>query len=122
MSSEPNPDGSDPELVDALIDKLTDDRLRYRNIPRESAVQIIEEAAGKLLSLPGVIPLEEKVISLADSGIGALVMALPLPPGINLVAAAGAAKGCDVVLHSFVAWLQHKYQAAEAAAEAERKR
>lgn len=122
VMSDPNPDGSDPEQVDALIGRLKDERLRYRNLPRESAVQIIEEAAGKLLSLPGVIPLEERAISLADSGIAALVMALPLPPVVNVEVAAGAAKGVDLVLHGVVAWLQHKWQAEQAAADAERKR
>lgn len=118
--SEPNPDGSDPDEVDALIAKMKNARLRYRNLPRDGALEIVEEAVGRLLALPGLVPIEEKAIALADSGVSALLMGIPIPVA-NIVAAAAGAKGVDLALHALIAWLEHKAQLADLAAAAERR-
>lgn len=101
--------------LNALFAKVKSDRLKFQGLPQESAVQIIEEAIGKLLLLPSAQPIEADAIALADSGVGLLCNAF-VPPGVNLVVSPIAVKGVDIGLHALILWLEDQYHKAQAQA------
>lgn len=101
---------ADPQL-DRLLARLQEQRAAFEGVPRESAAQILEEAIGKLLLLPGV---ETAAISGIDTAAGLLLSAFaPNAPFAPL-----EVRGLDLFLHAVAAWLEGKEKAAIAKGDA----
>lgn len=99
--------------VHAALEKLKALQDRFDAVPRESFISIMEEAAGKILLLPEAQAIEADGIAIADSASAALAAAV-LPPGLNALGVVAAPKATDLMLHAFIAWLEHTYKDAVA--------
>jgi hypothetical protein len=94
-----------------LLEKMQGQREAFAGIPRESAGEILEEAIGKLLLLPGV---ESATIAGADTAASLLLSAF----APNAPFAALEVKGIDLLLHTVAAWLENKQRLAVAKGDA----
>lgn len=94
-----------------FLAKLQEQRAAFDGIPRESAAQIVEEAIGKLLLLPGV---ESASISALDT-VSFLILSsiAPNAPFVPL-----EEKGLELLFHGLMAWLENKERAAVAKGDA----
>ena len=101
---------ADPRL-EQLLAKLSRQREAFQGIPRQSAIEIVEEAIGKLLLLPGV---ESSMIAGGDTAASFLLSAIaPNVPFVPL-----EVKGLDLLLHAACALAEDKYKRAIAQGDA----